>query len=510
MRSVSDSRPVLAALLLTALTLQSGCKEWLVGGEMPSPDVPAFADPKAHAEPVAVAQVPVVPEGAKLIGRRDEAKAAPAEAPVAAVPADGEAEPPPLRLPEPTEPGVVSGRLDGVDELDQLPTRDGPEEGLDPAAPPATPEDEGAAWIESTAEVTPGCLRDGRVPSLPLPSPEALSWLLTVQPRGFQGIAREALACLLGVSRTTNAEIFGNTVFEPTALGLRAALAGDERLVGIVAAGVVTEEPRGVGTLVVVLDERDDGWTVRDSLFLPWAGSDATHKVSSLSDERLVLKKRSGVILRQRDRDNEVEHHVTLTTLDALTEVARFTLSGVVDEGTVKATVTASGKSFPKGLLYRGVVAGGDSAADGLFGAYVIETWKADGEAPYRLDRRQDGKLSLNGAAELLLGDQPAHAAWVYDAIPKPQRQDAAALALGARIDGARGRVRQAVEYWKKAVKAKDAPPDLQRDYARYLAREKRKKDAVKAFEAYLELAPDASDRAEVEAELDAVRGRPR
>ena len=149
-------------------------------------------------------------------------------------------------------------------------------------------------------------------------------------------------------------------------------------------------------------------------------------------------------------------------------------------------------------------------AEDGVFGRYVIETWKADGEAPYRIDRRQDGAFSLNGAAELLLGDQPAHAAWVYDAIPKAGRQDAAALALGARIDGARGRVRQAVEYWKKTVKASDAPPDLQRDYARYLASQKRKKDAVKAFEKYLELAPDASDRSEVEAELDAVRGRPR
>ena len=83
---------------------------------------------------------------------------------------------------------------------------------------------------------------------------------------------------------------------------------------------------------------------------------------------------------------------------------------------------------------------------------------------------------------------------------------DAASLARVADVLLARGRRAEALEYAARAAEAAPRAPALRRLAGRAAAAAGDRDRALAEYRAYLTLAPDAADRAEIASEMDAVR----
>ncbi|MFT5429991.1 MAG: hypothetical protein ACI9OJ_000664 [Myxococcota bacterium] len=451
-----------------AVLLFSGCRDSAPIPEDPA--VPALREPVSHApEPVAV----LPPE------RRKRVLPAPAPPPITRpaeriAPRPEDEEPPTIQVPD--EPEEIPPKVDT----------------------PESPEDEALAWLRDASDVRPGCLRGGPAPRLMLPSPKALAYIMRSHPTGFGGVAREALVCIIGLPRLTEAEVFGSSAFRPAAIDTSILLAGGERELGVVTAIVQTDEPAMVGAVVLALDKRASGWSIRAAAWIPWEGDRRSLEIEQVSDAKLLTRRRKGLDLTLADRHKTMVHHVALTTTEKLVPVLGLTTrrnGGGQPKLVGKRHVR--GKGWPRTVVYRAL----ETDLDGSV-AWIHETLEAERDRPYVSRGLRRGLVELGAVIDLLEDGERRDAAWLWGQLPKATKKSANAQAARARIEAKAGKHRRAVRYWKRALKAADAPAELHRDYGRYLISRKRRKTGRSQLRKYLEKSPEAADRADVEAEI--------
>ncbi len=456
------------------LVLLAGCRPEVT--PLSTPDVRAPADPQRHAV--------ALPPPAPFERRRPVV-----ESPLLEVP---EAPEPVAEIEGPPAPVVLPGA-----EAEAAKTKEEPKKDLQEAA-----REVADAWLMKASLVTPGCLLGGPRPDLPLPSPFALAHILSRRPPAFAGVAREALVCLLELPQLTSAEVYGATAFTGRARAVTSNMGGSDRPQGVLVASLHTDNPPGDGTLVLAMDQRGELWTPRAAIYRPWLGDPVTRRIVSVTSRRLMHGRRRGLVVKQRDRVHTNEMHLQLTVTEQLTEALSFTSAASPPGGPKTRTkLTTTGNRWPRGVVLRSV----QKSTPAVF---AIEHWEAEKNQPYTRVNTLRGTITLPGAAEALEAGDPATADWIVTSLPKAEQRTAQAYRLRAMAQGARKRWRKATRFWKKAVAAKGSPPEIQRDYGMFLARRKKKRQAKKALQRYLERAPDAPDRALVEHQLSELSGR--
>ena len=464
----------LPAVAVFAMSLY-GCRE---PTPPPNPPLPALVEPAEH--------VPPPPEAPPYVRQRlvpalpPPGPPAPAPAPVAPLP-----EPHPAPAP-PQQP--AAGEPEPVDDA----------------------RTEAEKWLMAANLLTPGCLLSGERPSLGLPSPAALALLLNKQPREFAGVAREALVCLLGLRRLTGAEVYGTSAFRPLARAAVINMGGGDRPQGVLVAGIATDEPRGEGTLYLALDQRDQDWGIRSALYRPWLGDSGSRRFVSLRSMRLLSPSRRSIAFRQRDRHQTTEHHIALTSMERLIDVLEVTVKATPQgRPPIVGDISVRGRGWPRQIVYRTRETRG---LEDVPPRWTLTRWSAEANRPYVRTENLGGDVSEAGLRSLIEEGQPAEVDWLASKLPKRVQRTTVILRLRAEAYAARRKWKQADRYWRKAAKAKGAPAEVSRDYGRYLAGRKQRRSAVKALKRYLERVPEADDRAEIEAEIEAlqVRGRGR
>lgn len=462
-----------------AVLLLGGCRSDPV--QDPEPELPAMREP-AHFVPPAdrVAfdddwkpQVRL-PERSALEAEREAAQAAAAAVRAAPI--------------EPSEVGVAATTPGDTT---------GPKPVADPENEPAT---EGTRWALQASMLEPGCLMSGHVPALPLPSPEALAWVLAEQPEAFAGVAREALVCQLQLPRLTRAEVFGATAFRRLARSKRGRYAGGRGELGLVMAAIVTDQPRGEGTVAILMEARSEAWEVRATAWVPFEGDPYTRRLVGVRDAKLVARDRPTIVLRERDRARTVDHYLALSDSQELRHALTVPVAGRSPKLT--ARLRTRGRGWPRQARWEGVERPKDGPA-----RWTLRHYAPSPDGPYVVESERSGALTLESAAELMASEQLLDAAWVLGKLPRKVRRSAAGLELNARLETARGRHKRALRAWRKAARAKGASLAVTLDYARYLVSRKRVRGAVKVLKRLIKKyrAPPESAQAEA-AQVEAAR----
>lgn len=472
-------------LLVCALALVA-CKPQPVSE--PQPDLPPMRPPAAHAPPVTVAPAGDGWKPRVRIPVRADPEPARSHGPVA---------PTASRGPEP--PSEARNAVVPVAP------------GAEPATPPATgaadgdatPEKLGTRWALQASLIQPGCLMTGQVPALALPSPETLAWTLSHQPEPFSGVAREALVCRLVLPRLTSAEVFGASAFRRMALSARGRFAGGKRSLGLIAAAVATDEPRGEGTAVFVMEERSQAWEIRAAAWVPFAGDERTRRLVRIKEARLVGRGRPTIVIRERDRERTWDHYLDLGDTQELRHVLTVPVS--VRAPRLRSWTSVIGRRWPRELRWRAVEA---AAEAGIAPRWQERTFAPGADARYAVREERSGTLDLPGVEGALSSGSTSLARWVLSKLSKKVRRGADALSLGARIEMAAGKHRAALRLWKKAIRTRGSAPVHRRDYGLYLIARKRKKQARKALLAYLKAAPDAPDASDIRARIQGLGGK--
>lgn len=383
----------------------------------------------------------------------------------------------------------------------------------EPAVPEAAPEPlaiaddvdaQSARWLAAANAVEPGCLLEGRdPPDLPLPAPAVLARVLTSQPQALAGVAREALVCILDLPKLTQAQVSGATAFRPQAAAAELKLAGGERPLGVLVLAAGTDEPKAEGTLVLALDERDEGWTVCSGLWLPWAGDPHSRKIESLRGLGVLSARRDALVIRQGDKNAMTEEIVGLGVTDDLSLALAVPVAGLDADGSpYSAKLAVRGKAWPRDVVHRAVV-----TPRGAPKRWRITRYAARPGQPYAEAQAAEGEASLGGAAAALDAGLSDDVEWVVGLLTREQRASSAAWTLRARAAVAAGRGGVAEKAWRGAAEAADAAPEAQRDYGLFLVERRQNKRARAALGKYLELKPDAGDRADVEARIQGLGG---
>ena len=443
---------------------------------MPTPEVPPLQNPERHVPPAD----PVVQKTANA--RRPERPVKPRVAQRTATAPDVQPD-----AVVPLVPAVV-GKPGPAPVDPVIPSA--------PAIAEAEPEVEGTRWLEAANEVRPGCLLERTLPLISVPSPAALTWILTRQPHGFAGVAREALCCVLRLPALTGSDVYGATAWTSGALSGEVALSGGDKKQGVVATPVVLSGDGGHGTAVWALDPRADGWVIRSAVFIP---TQSVARLSSIDSNPLLKRDRRALVLRQTTQSGTTEHWIALTTSDELREVFAATVKAGSDTGSWTGKIHRRG-GYPKRLVFRSLTTDDPKA-------WTLSEWTTVMEDPYTQKTTLNGFVDLAGIRSLLDAGYASDAAWVLGRMDKASRKRWAALLVKAQIQVARKRHKQAARSYKTAASAQGRPPEVLRDYGRYLAsRRATRRKAAAQFKRYLEAAPDAVDYHTVLSELEALK----
>ncbi len=487
---------VLRVISLVYLMGQVGCKAE-APTPAPEPELPAMRTPASHAAPV-VSPPPMdewrprvrLPEPERSHRPSTTGLIAPPTGPApevrnALLPTAREA---PKPKPKPESESESKSKSKSKSQSEAEPETESAEQ-------------EGIRWAMQASLLEPGCLLSDHVPALPLPSPEALAWTLSKQPEPFAGVAREALTCRLQLPRLTRAEVFGANAFRRMALSRRATYAGGDRTLGLVAAAIVTDNPAGEGTLLLLMEERTEAWEIRASAWVPFEGDARTRRLVRLRETRLVSRNRPTIVFRERDRGRTSDHYLSLSDTQELRRVLRLPVAGRTPK--LVARARPRGGSWPRRMEWRATETPKEGSA-----RWMIQTWEAEPEQPYARTADRQGSIDLGGASDLLETGHPKDAKWVHSKLPRKIRRSGLGLLLRARIAAAQGKHRQSMRLWRKALRTKKALPSWQRDYGLYLASQKRrKKEAIKALKAYLKAEAQAEDAPEIRSRLEQLSG---
>ena len=437
---------------------------------MPAPEVPALQNPARHVPPAE----PVVQKAPTA--RRPERPVTPRKTPL------------PALIPEvkpDTVVPVVAAKPGPAPAVVVVP------------APPTTaevdPEVEATRWLEAANEVRPGCLLERTLPLLPVPSPAALTWILTRQPHGFAGVAREALCCVLRLPALTRGDVYGATAWTSGALSGEVALSGGDKKQGVVASPIVLSGDGGHGTAVWVLDPRADGWVIRGAVFIP---TQSAARLVSIDSDPLLKRDQRALVLRQTTRSGTSEHWIALTTSDELREVFAATVKPT--DGSWTGKIHRRG-GYPKRLVFRSLTSEDPQG-------WTFSEWTNELEAAYTQKSTLSGLVDLAGIRSLLDAGYASDAEWVLGRMDKASRKRWDALLVKAEIEVARKRHKRAARSYKAAAAADGRPPEILRDFGRYLAsRRVTRRKAAAQLQQYLEAAPEAEDHAAVSSELEAL-----
>lgn len=352
-------------------------------------------------------------------------------------------------------------------------------------------------WLADASTLDPGCLLNNIQPPIWVPSPEGLRRLLSSHPAGFNGVAKEALLCRLGIQRLTAAEIYGSSAFLPAVSSARLHLVGGDQALGVVVIGLYTEVPRGEGTAVLVLDERGDQWFVRAARWVPWEGGGTNRRVVSVKGARMANARRQSVIIRQEA--NEISRQIILNMSPS------DQLALVFDEPTrtpdFRQKLIVRGPGWPRAVIGRRV----ERDQSG----WSLNRWESAPNDVYQRVLQVQGSFVVPDARAALAAGFARDVQWLIGRFPSRERAQADLLALRAQGAVALGQRRTAKKYWRKAIKAADATPEHRRDYGLYLATLKRPGRAASWLAGYLEERPDALDRSDIESVLSNLGSTP-
>jgi hypothetical protein len=352
-------------------------------------------------------------------------------------------------------------------------------------------------WLADASALDPGCLLNNIQPPIWVPSPEGLYRLLSSKPDAFNGVAKEALLCRLGIQQLTAAELYGSSAFLPAVSSVRLHLVGGDQALGLVVIGLYTEVPRGEGSAVLVLDERAGQWFVRAARWVPWEGGGTNRRVVSVKGVRVATGRRQSVIIRQEA--DEVSRQVILNMRPS------DQLALVFDEPTrtpeFKQKFIVRGPGWPRAVIGRQL----ERDKSG----WTLNRWESAPNDVYQRVLQVRGSFVASDVGEALAAGFAREISWIISGFPSRQRAQAELLALRAQAAVALGQHRTAKKYWRKTLKATDATPEHRRDYGLYLATRKRPGSAASLLAGYLEERPDALDRSEVEIVLSDLGGTP-
>jgi len=351
--------------------------------------------------------------------------------------------------------------------------------------------------LEASLDLEPGCLVNNTRPDIDLPGPEVIAKLLREQPGPFAGAAREALVCLLKLPAVTGAEIFGKSAFRGQARSTSIKMVGGALKQGILVAVITTDQPRGEGTYVGVFDKREDSWFVRQGLYIPWTWEARGRQLVRLRSARTTSRRRYSLHIKQKDSERTVEQWVGMTSSEQLLLQMQTATHFKTEAGDkVVGRVHVRGRKWPKDLLFRSIIKPVDKAEPKR---WRLARWEATGENPYIRTTEIEGTMDLKSAQKALEANYAIDADWIVGQLPKKTRRQSATHQFRAAVATARKRSKQARRHWRSAVRAKDAPPTIQRDYGRFLLTQKRTRHAIKALKKYLADNPEAEDRSAIE-----------
>ncbi|MEC8023649.1 MAG: tetratricopeptide repeat protein [Myxococcota bacterium] len=363
-----------------------------------------------------------------------------------------------------------------------------------------SPTDEASAWLLDASQIGPGCLLEGTIPDLSLPSPAALEYLIRTRPEGFDGTSREALLCLLGVPRATGAEVYGKSAFGRWVVQGEFGIGEGGRAFTAFITPISTNAPVGEGTLYLVLDEKSTGWTVHASHYIEWEGDSESRRLHRLSEVALTSYKHRVLRLTQADANRSTVHFIELTPSQQLIEV----FSAVTKDAAAgrTSTVRILGKGMPKKIAVRTLV----TPQENTDTRYEITTYRVGESHQYRPEKVASGPLNLDTVEQLVETQEYDHVGWMLEQLPKQIRRSARSYIVQAKMSNQRKRYKAAMRDWKRATRAHDATPEAFRDYGYYLVSRKRYRTGVRALRKYLKLSPNAPDIAAVRAKIEAVR----